>query len=71
MPHDSAPPPPDGEPGERPERNERGASLVEYALLVALIAVVLVGAVTMLGSATGERMSDSASTLSQAGPADS
>lgn len=33
---------------------ERGASLVEYALLVALIAVVMVGAVTLLGeTATG------------------
>ena len=29
---------------------ERGASLVEYALLVALIAVVCIGAVTVLGS---------------------
>jgi hypothetical protein len=33
---------------------------------VALIAVVLVGAVTMLGSTTGERMSDSARSLSTA-----
>ena len=30
-------------------RTERGASLVEYALLVALIAVVCIGAVTVLG----------------------
>ncbi len=29
--------------------SERGASLVEYALLVALIAVVCIGAVTLLG----------------------
>jgi pilus assembly protein Flp/PilA len=29
--------------------NERGASLVEYALLVALIAVVCIAAVTTLG----------------------
>jgi len=29
--------------------SERGASLVEYALLVALIAVVCIGAVTALG----------------------
>jgi pilus assembly protein Flp/PilA len=29
---------------------ERGASLVEYALLVALIAVVCIAAVTLLGS---------------------
>ena len=31
-------------------KNERGASLVEYALLVALIAVVCIAAVTMLGN---------------------
>ena len=30
-------------------RSERGASLVEYALLVALIAVVCIAAVTALG----------------------
>ncbi|MGH2694979.1 MAG: Flp family type IVb pilin [Actinomycetota bacterium] len=29
--------------------NERGASAVEYGLLVALIAVVIIGAVTLLG----------------------
>lgn len=30
-------------------RNERGASAVEYGLLVALIAVVIIAAVTALG----------------------
>ena len=30
-------------------KNERGASAVEYGLLVALIAAVIVGAVTLLG----------------------
>jgi pilus assembly protein Flp/PilA len=30
-------------------RNERGASAVEYGLLVALIAVVIIAAVTLLG----------------------
>ena len=30
-------------------KTERGASLVEYALLVALIAVVCIAAVTLLG----------------------
>ena len=34
--------------------DERGASLVEYALLVALIAVVCIGAVSFIGNgATG------------------
>jgi pilus assembly protein Flp/PilA len=37
-------------PTSRPAtRTERGASLVEYALLVALIAVVCIAAVTALG----------------------
>jgi pilus assembly protein Flp/PilA len=31
-------------------RSEKGAALVEYALLVALIAVVCIAAVTFLGS---------------------
>jgi pilus assembly protein Flp/PilA len=30
-------------------RDDKGASAVEYALLVALIAAVIVGAVTLLG----------------------
>jgi pilus assembly protein Flp/PilA len=30
-------------------RDQRGASLVEYALLVALIAVVCIAAITLLG----------------------
>jgi pilus assembly protein Flp/PilA len=37
---------------------ERGASLVEYALLVALIAVVCIGAVTLLGGAAMAKFSD-------------
>jgi hypothetical protein len=39
------------EPAARSLR-ERGASLVEYALLLALIAVVCIGAVTMFGGET-------------------
>jgi Flp pilus assembly pilin Flp len=35
-------------------REESGAGLVEYALLVALIAIVLVGAVKFLGSSTSD-----------------
>lgn len=31
------------------KKNEKGASLVEYALLVALIAVVCITAVTLIG----------------------
>ena len=44
--------------------DERGASLVEYALLVALIAVVLMGAVTALGGSSRDRLSRSGSSIS-------
>jgi pilus assembly protein Flp/PilA len=37
--------------------DERGASLVEYALLVALIAVVCIGAVSVLGSSASNKFS--------------
>ena len=41
----------------RVNRTERGASLVEYALLVALIAAVCVIAVAFVGLATSTRLS--------------
>ena len=37
--------------------DERGASLVEYALLVALIAVVCIAAVTLLGKNASSKFS--------------
>ncbi len=37
----------------RRRKGERGAGLVEYALLLALIAVVVFGAVAFFGSSTG------------------
>lgn len=37
--------------------SERGASLVEYALLVALIAVVCIAAVTLLGNNASTKFS--------------
>ncbi|MGK2947553.1 MAG: Flp family type IVb pilin [Acidimicrobiales bacterium] len=40
--------------------DDRGASLVEYALLVALIALVCVVAVTVLGSAASTSYSSTA-----------
>ncbi len=43
--------------------DDRGASLVEYALLVALIAVVCIAAVTLLGSAASEKFSTVSSNL--------
>ena len=36
-------------------RDERGASLVEYALLVALIAVVCIAAITLLGGNASQK----------------
>jgi pilus assembly protein Flp/PilA len=45
------------------QRDERGASLVEYALLVALIALVCIGAVTMLGGVLADKYSSAASGL--------
>ena len=38
--------------------DERGASLVEYALLVALIAVVCIAAVTALGKSASDKFSE-------------
>jgi pilus assembly protein Flp/PilA len=43
--------------------DERGASLVEYALLVALIAVVCIAAVTALGTSASTKFSEVASNL--------
>ena len=44
--------------------HERAASLVEYAFLVALIAVVCILAITFFGQKTSGNFSRSASTLS-------
>ena len=49
--------------GVRPHTGERGASLVEYALLIALIAVVMIGAVTLLGDTAGDSLDGSSSSL--------
>ena len=45
---------------------ERGASLVEYALLVALIAVVCIAAVTFLGKAASNKFSSVGSSINGA-----
>jgi pilus assembly protein Flp/PilA len=44
-------------------RDERAASLVEYALLVALIAVVCIAAVTTLGRSASENFSSISDSL--------
>jgi pilus assembly protein Flp/PilA len=43
--------------------SERGASLVEYALLVALIAVVCIGAVSFLGTQARDNFSEIGSSI--------
>jgi len=43
--------------------DERGASLVEYALLFALIAMVCIAAVTALGETTSTSFSEAVSEL--------
>ncbi len=47
---------------------ERGASLVEYSLLIALIALVCVGAVTYFGAETGGALEDTAVAVQDASP---
>ena len=45
-------------------RSERGAALVEYALLVALIAVVCIAAITLLGTSASSKLDTAAQSLS-------
>jgi pilus assembly protein Flp/PilA len=49
-------------------KSERGASLVEYALLVALIAVVCIAAIGVLSGGVKKTFSDTGSSLSGATP---
>ena len=44
-------------------QRDRGSSLVEYALLLALIAVVCLGAITAFGGANGGNVSKSADSI--------
>jgi Flp pilus assembly pilin Flp len=53
----------DAAPQAQREWRDRGASIVEYALLVALIAVVCIGAVTFFGSSTGDSLSRSGESM--------
>ena len=56
--------------GRVPERfaGDQGATLVEYAFLLALIALVCVGAMTYFGQSVGSSFSTSASSIISAGP---
>ncbi|MEZ5166965.1 MAG: Flp family type IVb pilin [Acidimicrobiales bacterium] len=44
-------------------QDDRGASLVEYALLLALIAMVCIAAVSALGATTSDSFSEAVSML--------
>lgn len=44
-------------------REEDGASLVEYVLLIALIAVVCIGAITLVGSNVNAKLDAAATSL--------
>lgn len=48
-------------------RSERGAALVEYALLVALIAVVCIAAISLLGTSARDKFSKVGGQISAAG----
>lgn len=43
--------------------DERGASLVEYTLLLALIALICVAAITAIGQSTNDALSETGSHL--------
>ena len=47
-------------------RDDRGASLVEYALLVALIAVVCIAAITLLGGNASDRFTEVSDSIGNA-----
>jgi pilus assembly protein Flp/PilA len=47
----------------RLSRDEEGASLVEYALLVALIAVVCIAAIALIGTSASSKLNSAGSTI--------
>ena len=50
----------------RVSRSDEGASMVEYALLLALIAVVCLAAVTLLGNSAADKFSTVSDAVSKA-----
>ena len=49
----------------REKHLERGASLIEYALLVALVAMVAVGAISLIGTSVSSRFSSVSSGINK------
>lgn len=50
-------------PSEQPQRSERGASLVEYALLLTFIAIACIAALGFLGGNLSENYSTNTTSL--------
>ncbi len=50
----------------RPDLSETGASMVEYALIAALIAIVYIGGLTILGRSASTKFSQIASSINAA-----
>jgi pilus assembly protein Flp/PilA len=48
-------------------KDEQGASMPEYALLVALIAVVVIAGATILGNAVNDKLTGVGNTVTSAG----
>ena len=53
---------------QRGEAAERGASLVEYVLMLSLILLVALAGVSSFGETLGQNVDDSASRIAAAGP---
>ena len=51
----------------RLSRDEEGASLVEYALLVALIAVVCIAAIALIGNSASSKLSVTGNSIANTG----
>jgi pilus assembly protein Flp/PilA len=51
----------------RLSRDEEGASLVEYALLVALIAVVCIAAIALIGNSASSKLSTTGQSINGTG----
>lgn len=52
--------------GQRLARDDRGAGLIEYTLLIALIAIVCFGAITYFGTSSGNSVGNSCSRIATA-----
>ena len=48
-------------------KNESGATAIEYGLIAALIAVVIIGGATLLGDSISEKFTDIAGKIDAAG----